>query len=92
MKKQKEEVVQQAVPDWTRKLAGCFGSQTHKFGNDPSDKDYAFELLAQLRAEGVRWSEVRKEFRRFLRDLGASKAHSEKQMDRLRSHFRLWLK
>ena len=91
MKKQKGEA-RQVNPDWTRKLAGCFGSQTHKFGDDPSDKDSAFELLAQLRADGVRWSEVRKEFKRFLSDLGAGKKHMEKQMGRLRSHFRLWLK
>ena len=91
MKKNKDKT-REAIPDWTRKVADCFGSQTHKFGDDPSDKDCAFELLAQLRADGVRWSEVRKEFKRFLADLGASKKHAIKQMDRLRSHFRLWLK
>ena len=92
MGKKKKDNAQQSIPDWTRKLAGCFGSQTHKFGDDPSDKDSAFELLAQLREDDVRWSEVRKEFKRFLSDLGASKKHMEKQMGRLRSHFRLWLK
>lgn len=92
MKERQKGAVHPDSPEWIRKVAGCFGSQTHKFGDNPDDKDCAFALLTLLRTDGVRWPEVRREFKQFLQDLGSGKKHADKQMDRLREHFRPWLR
>lgn len=54
--------------DWTIKLQTCFGCVDKKFGRHPADEQRARELRRQLHEEGITWSEVEVEIRKYLSD------------------------
>jgi hypothetical protein len=74
--------------DWKQKIPGCFGDENQVFS---PDRGPAFELLAYLRAHGIRWSAVQPEFLKYLDRYGYGPKHTAKQIVKVRNHMRHWL-
>ncbi len=79
------------VANWKDKLPTCFGSENHRFAGNALEENDAFELLAELRKEGIAWRDVRTGIKEFLASQGNGTKQMEKQMDRVKKHFRPWL-
>jgi len=91
MPKKKTAKKNDTVATWKEKLPACFGSEDHRFVSDAPEKNHAFELLAELRENGVAWSDVRTAIKEFLASQDKGAKQIEKQMDRAKKHFRPWL-
>lgn len=74
---------------WQKKIGGCFGDQDQFFAGHPMDEKRAFELLTQLRDEGVGWREVEAEFRSHLSSTGQQ--HIDDQIKKVRKAYKFWL-
>jgi len=76
---------------WENRIGGCFGVVDQRFARHPCDSGRAFELLAQLRKQGICWVEVRKEFKKYLTGKGVSPADRKTEMERVRRMYKPWL-
>lgn len=74
---------------WTKLIGQCFGLEDREFAGHPSDEETAFELLAELRARYVGWSEFERELRRQLDRM--PKLDTDREVRRVRGFFRPWL-
>lgn len=55
-----------AAGTWKERLSDCFGVEDRRFAGAAAEENEAFDLLAELRKDGVAWSDVRKAIRGFL--------------------------
>lgn len=74
-----------------RRLNGCFGIVDGKFAVHSAEEQRAFDLLKDLRDQGIGWSKVKEAVTVYLQDKKAHGAHIEEQMKRVETHFRPWL-
>lgn len=77
------------MANWKTKIPHCFAGG--KFAVQRTEQDAAFDLLAQLRKEGIGWSVVQQELKNFLKNDGCRPDWLLKQMVRIREHFKSWL-
>jgi hypothetical protein len=75
---------------WQSKIAGCF-SGGH-FAGHALEEERAFELLKQLRSEGVGWKEVKLGFKGHIGPARmAIKTNGPKELKKVEQHFRPWI-
>jgi hypothetical protein len=75
------------MANWEKKIPNCFAG--NKFAIQRTEQDGAFELLRQLRTEGIGWSLVGPAIKEHLKKNRCS--HIAPVMVRVRAHFKPWL-
>jgi hypothetical protein len=76
--------------EWRDKIEGTLGVADRRFARHSNDQERAFDLLKQLRVEGVGMSEVEEAYRELLAD--HTPAAFSDEMRRVAEHFRPWLR
>lgn len=51
---------------WQQQIPGCFAGMTAPFSMHPNDEKRALEMLEEMQAQGVTWSEAEAEIRAYL--------------------------
>jgi hypothetical protein len=69
---------------WSERIPGCFGDVDKIFAGHANDCERAAAMLAEANQEGVGWADYLHEIEKWLASVGADKAHTAKQMKRVR--------
>ncbi len=77
------------MENWKKLIGQCFGLEDRQFAGHPSDEQTAFEVLGELRARHVGWSEFERELRRQLDRMPS--LDTDREVARVRGYFRVWL-
>lgn len=78
--------------NWESRVAGTLGSADREFARHSADQERAWDLLAQLREEGVGLTSVTDEYRRILQAEGCLPDRIDQQIQRVARSFGPWLR
>lgn len=76
---------------WQQQIPGCFAGMTAPFAMHPNDEKRAMEMLEEMQAQGVTWSEADAEIRTYLTNQKVTSDEVTKQMLRAEEKLRPWL-
>lgn len=76
---------------WDQQVPGCFGIQDLIFAVHPSDEEWAFAWLTDLRKRQIGWKAARNQLEAYLRSKGAGPDRIQEEIDRASTKLKPWL-
>lgn len=76
---------------WQQQIPDCFAGMTAPFAMHPNNEKRAMEMLEEMQAKGVAWSEAEAEIRAYLIKQKVTSEEMTKQMLRAEEKLRSWL-